>query len=782
LGSNFLREKSPRWTPATLALVLAAAFILVLLALLSVGGAAEAQTVEELEGRHTELYEGYVDLIERQVWVEANVSYSEGRTDMVNDLHDRQEATLEEIGHVNEQIRAQREAALPEMSDEDMRSIYDALRERKAGLEAELEQVEQNFSYSYGQRTEREDLLKAEIGAAEDQMRDLEKEAVGRDQDNNNERVAQETKDLFSGGPISKVFFGVLGAFVLVFAVFEVFAIAGPLLGAMGLTGSGRAMANTIAFPGRALGWTVRKGAVYGYRSIQGRRTAKRAITTEGLHTADPDAPGVTVRTVEDPARTISSTEGIWHVVGKDYFVPHLSAYASTGIGKNEHLLNPAAWNIIAHRPESVVVNDVKGDMVEEFLDHAPEGVSQWVFSFMEDHAFIEEREAYSAINLIETPKMAATTAAAIYPVEGVKVPIFNQGARDLFEALARALGYSESNLVELYRTLKDRSRLEELAERDDGVRAAIGGANEKFAGDIITSARLPLSALEREEVARVFAPDPDSKQPDFCSKQIVYVCIPQDSQSIALLAGAIHDNLANRATASRRGTYFLLDEAGSCITLENLAKYLGIGRGLGAYFFLVFQDMAQLEDRIGRARAHSALGNARVQFFGQTGELATAEYLSKLSGTVRVGRRHYRDEPSLFRRIAEMFGAAPFEYREEERPRVKPEHLVECPAGVFYVHARDEGTEMVVTPPWHTWRDRVLGEPTEPIIEAVPSYLFECDDLEHEGYEDHAAKEPPTRDNLRDVPHGETVRCPSGCEKPPAEGARFCPECGGRL
>lgn len=55
------------------------------------------------------------------------------------------------------------------------------------------------------------------------------------------------------------------------------------------------------------------------------------------------------------------------------------------------------------------------------------------------------------------------------------------------------------------------------------------------------------------------------------------------EAQSIALLAGAIHDNLANQAPASGRGTYFLLDEAGSCITLENLAKYLGIGRGLGA-------------------------------------------------------------------------------------------------------------------------------------------------------------------------------------------------------
>ncbi len=170
------------------------------------------------------------------------------------------------------------------------------------------------------------------------------------------------------------------------------------------------------------------------------------------------------------------------------------------------------------------------------------------------------------------------------------------------------------------------------------------------------------------------------------------------------------------------------------------------------------------------------------MQFFGQTGELATAEYLSKLSGTVRVGRRHYRDEPTLLRRMAEMFGAAPFEYREEERPRVKSEHLIECPAGAFYVHARDEGTEMVVTPPWHTWRDRVLGEPTEPIIEAVPAYLFEDEDPECDGYEDRSADRCQEQGDSPGRSTNETLRCPSGCEEPPPEGARFCPDCGGRL
>lgn len=107
----------------------------------------------------------------------------------------------------------------------------------------------------------------------------------------------------------------------------------------------------------------------------------------------------------------------------------------------------------------------------------------------------------------------------------------------------------------------------------------------------------------------------------------------------------------------------------------------------------------------------------------------------------------------------------------------------MECPAGVFYVHARDEGTEMVITPPWHTWRDQVLGEPREPIVEAFPSYLFQDGEPEHDVRGDrYADKAQEQGDSSQDDPSGEPLRCPSGCEKPPPEDARFCPACGGRL
>jgi type IV secretory pathway TraG/TraD family ATPase VirD4 len=179
----------------------------------------------------------------------------------------------------------------------------------------------------------------------------------------------------------------------------------------------------------------------------------------------------------------------------------------------------------------------------------------------------------------------------------------------------------------------------------NERLREAHTGENRKFISDVISSARLPLTALNRPEVARVFAPDPDTPQPHFREKEVVWVCIPQNSEDIALLAGAIVHNLYNRAVASRRGTYFLVDEAGSTITIENLDRYLQVGLGLGTYFFLVLQDISQLQDKIGAAKTRSILGSAGVQFWGKSQDTETARYVSDLSGRVRVRRAVYEHD-----------------------------------------------------------------------------------------------------------------------------------------
>jgi type IV secretory pathway TraG/TraD family ATPase VirD4 len=117
-------------------------------------------------------------------------------------------------------------------------------------------------------------------------------------------------------------------------------------------------------------------------------------------------------------------------------------------------------------------------------------------------------------------------------------------------------------------------------------------------------------------------------------------VCIPQDSEDVALLAGATVHNLYNRVVKGRRGTYFLVDEAGFTITIENLDRYLQVGRGLGTYFFLILQDISQLQDKIGVAKTRSVLGNAGVQFWGKSQDTETRATSQSFQGTSRSGGR----------------------------------------------------------------------------------------------------------------------------------------------
>jgi TraM recognition site of TraD and TraG len=502
-------------------------------------------------------------------------------------------------------------------------------------------------------------------------------------------------------------------------------------------------------------------------------------------HELNPALPAVTFRRVAKPCRSIRSTRKLWWTPCGEYEEPQVVAVAKTNSGKNATLFDATCWNVLRHRKESAVVIDVKGDLLHKLAPRIPAG--QWVFTFLEEH------EASSAINLIETPKMAASTAAALYPVKHVKVPAFNMGARDLFEALAEALGYSESNLVELFSCLGDRERMDELAETNERLRGALTGENRKFVSDVINSARLPLAALARPEVARVFAPAPGASQPHFLRKETVWICIPQDAEDVAILAGAIVHNLYNRAAKSRRGTYFLVDEAGSTITIENLDKYLQVGRGLGAYFFLILQDISQLQSKIGEAKTRSVLGNAGVQFWGKSGDTETARYASELSGVVRVQFRAYEHHGG--ERAWKQFWSAtgaPYQLEDRGRAGIMPEHVHGLPKGWWYVYSGEPtDIELCVPAPMFEWEEKVLPSQAEGArMLAVPKRRPETDLAQPAadfGPPEEPSPDAPPPDEVDTPSNAEPDRarngrpCP-GCGRPVSAAVRFCGDCGCRL
>jgi hypothetical protein len=226
-----------------------------------------------------------------------------------------------------------------------------------------------------------------------------------------------------------------------------------------------------------------------------------------------------------------------------------------------------------------------------------------------------------------------------------------------------------------------------------------------------------------------------------------------------------------------RRGTYFLVDEAGFTITIENLDRYLQVGRGLGTYFFLILQDISQLQDKIGVAKTRSVLGNAGVQFcLGQEPGHRNARYVSELSGNVQVRRAIYEHD-GFERTRKQAFSAkgAPYSMREETRAGLPPEHVHGLPKDCWYAYEGDpHGIELLIPTPMHEWEDRVLPDTARCTILGIPQ-------KESPRALPPAAADEPDEDRGGDKGQPDGRACP-GCEQPVSAIAQFCESCGGRL
>ena len=518
----------------------------------------------------------------------------------------------------------------------------------------------------------------------------------------------------------------------------------------------------------------------------------------------NPAMPAVTVAKL--PAKklllALRNTDGRWTFPGGTVEEPHVAVFGRSGAGKNETLVDPATANAVFGRPEPVVINDAKGAMFAKFGSRI--SCLQYAYTFDPRHG------VSAAINLVQDRRMAEHTAAALYPLGGEKVKIYNRLARALFLLLVERIGYERASLEAVYRLASNRARLEEVAENDPEIGSVIGGENRTLVGDVISSLMAPLEPLRDEYVARVFRSCRD--QPDLGQKVVVWIVIPEGLEEVlGPLAGALLRNLYERAKDAPSAVRFVVDEAGSCLAFDDLARYLNVGRGRGVFFTLVLQDVSQLAAKIGIDNTRSALGSAGVHFWGPSNDPATTHYVSDLSGTTRVARARF--ETYGFRRAWEQFwsgSGAEYAWEYPERAVVRPHHVNGLPLGYWYRYSGDPmNIELVVPAPMHGWIEDALPARAKTRFGGIPparepEELSDADDSGSSGSGTPSADENTGRHQRRSDPPpeppvgtenlqhpspppssgvGEAGReCPSCGLLVASETARFCQDCGSRL
>lgn len=390
-----------------------------------------------------------------------------------------------------------------------------------------------------------------------------------------------------------------------------------------------------------------------------------------------------------------------WPLLGRLYAGAHVLVVATSGMGKSSALL---MWSLVYH-----VMHWRRGKLIRHLSIYDPKAeflalliplynTCGWRYLV---YTSLPEHPVSASLNIVQTPKMARTVAQAVWSEISRTEGHFHGKARQIFLTLARVTDYR--GLWAIYEIARDPDRMKQACKQHPGLARAYLSIQENERSSILSTITGPLSLLEDPLVARMFAPDADTEQPDYASWEVpyaVHICVDwAEGESLAPLTSALQECIyqmaeeaGKRARGRRRGpgTRQYIDEATSGgIRAKKVMSWLSAGRGSRVHSLVVSQDLEQGYAVMGRNQYRSAANNAHIKMVGQTDDEETQRYASNTSGKVTVKWERERPAPSVWT------GRSDRESRRietERRNAMLPDHYAELEWGQFYIRSRTPG------------------------------------------------------------------------------------------
>lgn len=348
-----------------------------------------------------------------------------------------------------------------------------------------------------------------------------------------------------------------------------------------------------------------------------------------------PKKPETTVRPMERPKRLESGEWAMFAAGWKKLYT--IGVISQPGSGKDEALIGPAIYHELVHGSDDLIVLDPKAEQLWRAYQYGliPEDADLYVYG---TSPRLERTHAFS---LHKAPR--PMTALRIFTEQEAGGQHFGDTAASLLMESGMALA-SESeedvSLAEIAAVIKDPQALSEL---NQNYPRTVVAPNEREFGSVVSTARRALEPLDHPRARELFGSE-GVRMPDFSSsrRQIICLCPDPAAMEESRMTAAKIEVLTQLAADSGEGRIqkFIMNEAGSFLSLPRLPHYCDMGRGQGVYMMYVLQSYAQLENRLGVAGARSLWTSSAAQIVGAGAEPRLAREMSEYTEPVRLTHR----------------------------------------------------------------------------------------------------------------------------------------------
>jgi hypothetical protein len=368
---------------------------------------------------------------------------------------------------------------------------------------------------------------------------------------------------------------------------------------------------------------------------------------------------------LKDPNLKFVFTKGKWYLAKKhsDFHISiskireHAIVFGKTRVGKSvlgkriirEFMKRQSLSEQEFRYLKRIVVNDVKGDYIEEFYNE-----KDWIIiNPFDERGF--GIDLFSIIK-IKTDIKALVNALIIEKQDSKADAIWINSARDILEAsIVYCLQENKKTNKDLYEVVNKSSKeLSKLFSVETGeistngypVRTARAGCERAYNHMVSTQAANLLSNFN--SYTEVFEALATAKQTidirDFLendTRNILMANFIKVKDAIAPIFSLFFNRLADEILDSdehqEREVLLFLDEFASLLKIERLEDMLQKGSGFGLSVFLLLQEIQPIFQIYGKDKTNTFINNCANKFFLQITDEDTRKFIQGLLGTKTV-------------------------------------------------------------------------------------------------------------------------------------------------